>query len=241
MPWMELPLNPLRDWDEEGLADWAEALGAFLTERGKAITTSLQYLPGYQIVNMGEGEEAGELLISSSERLIVMMGLTVKNSVECEFAEMLTRFARQMGAKALRVPIKYLAEQKYWEKLGAQDVAEPVLLGEEIQREKVGVEPLYKKSLLVTYRDKPALCMEPIFCTARPDGPVSLAARRLERLLGDGGPIGFASRVSSYSPWEFERRKWDDLLAYSRLEAYEVLEALVTQSLPLAYKAPFNC
>lgn len=239
MPWMELSLNPMGDWDEEGLADWAEALGAFLTERGKKIKTSLQQLPGYQIVCMGEDKDAGELLISSSERLIVMMGLTVKNSSEREFAEIVTRFARQMGAIALRAPINYVAEKEFWQKLGAQDVPEPIILREEIHREKVGVEPLYRQSLLVTYKDKPALCLEPIFCTARPNGPVSLAARRLEKLLGGGRPIGFASRVSAYSPWEFERRKWDDLLAYSRLEAYDVLEQLVTQSLPMEYKTSF--
>lgn len=233
MPWMELSLNPQGDWDEEGLADWAEALGAFLTERGKKIKTSLQKLPGYQIVCMGEEEEAGELLISSSERLIVMMGLTVKDSSEREFAEIVTRFARQIGAMALRAPINYVAEKEFWQKLGAQDVPDPMPLREEIQREKVGVEPLYKQSLLVTYKDKPALCLEPIFCTARPNGPVSLAARRLENLLGGGRPVGFASRVSAYSPWEFEKWKWNDLLAYSRLEAYEVLEQLVVRSLPV--------
>lgn len=240
MPWMELALNPLGDWDEEGLADWAEALGAFLTERGKEIKTSLQLLPGYQILRMGEEEAAGELLISSSERLIVMMGLTVKNTVEREFAEMVTRFARQMGAMALRAPINYVAEKEFWRGLGAQDVLEPSLLREEIQKNKVGVEPLYKQSLLVTYKGEPALCLEPIFCTARPNGPVSLAARRLEKLLGGGRPIGFASRVSAYSPWEFERKKWDDLLACSRLQAYEVLEQLIIQSLPLEYSTPFN-
>ncbi|MEL1134250.1 hypothetical protein AAC978_03615 [Desulfitobacterium sp. THU1] len=232
MPWMELCIDPLTDWNEEGLADWAEALGAFLTERGREIKTSLQRLPGYLIVRMGEEDEAGELLVSSSERLIVMMGLTVKDDSEREFAEMLTRFAKEMGAVALRAPIHYLAEKKFWQRLGALDVPEPVPLHEEIQRSKVGVELLYKQSLLVTYRGQPALCLEPIFCTARPDGPQSLAARRVERLLGGGRPIGFASRVSSYSPWQFEKKEWDELLAYSRLESYEKLEQIVSQSLP---------
>ncbi|AGA70236.1 hypothetical protein Desdi_2824 [Desulfitobacterium dichloroeliminans LMG P-21439] len=235
MPWMELCLDPLTDWDEEGLADWAEALGAFLTERGRKITTSLQRLPGYLIVRMGEEDEAGELLVSSSERLIVMMGLTVKNDSEREFAEMLTRFAKEMGAVALRAPIQYLAEKRFWQRLGALDVPEPVLLQEEIQREKVGVELLYKQSLLVTYRDHPALCLEPIFCSARPDGPQSLAARRVEKLLGGGRPIGFASRVSAYSPWQFDKKEWEEILAYSRLESYELLEQLVNQSLPSEY------
>ncbi|MGE4271358.1 MAG: hypothetical protein AB7E31_00610 [Desulfitobacterium sp.] len=232
MPWMELSIDPLTDWNEEGLADWAEALGAFLTERGREIKTSLQRLPGYLIVRMGEEDEAGELLVSSSERLIVMMGLTVKDDSEREFAEMLTRFAKEMGAVALRAPIHYLAEKSFWQRLGALDVPEPVPLHEEIQRNKVGVELLYMQSLLVTYRDQPALCLEPIFCTARSDGPQSLAARRVEKLLGGGRPIGFASRVSAYSPWQFEKKEWDELLAYSRLESYEMLEQLVNQSLP---------
>ena len=60
MPWMELPLNPLTDWIEAGLPDWAEALGAFLTEKGKGVTPSLQVLPGYHILALGEDEEAGE-------------------------------------------------------------------------------------------------------------------------------------------------------------------------------------
>ena len=232
MPWMELSLKPTRDWEEEGLADWAEAMGAYLVQRGKGIKISLQMLPGYQIVKFGEEQGAGELLISSAERLIVLMGLAVKSPKEREFAEILLRFAQEKGALGLRVPINYVAEKVFWQSRGAQIVPEPVPLREEIQKDKVGVKPLHKHSLMVTYKNKPALCLEPIYCTARPKGPVSMAARRLEKLLGGGLPIGFASRVSAYSPWEFERRKWDDLLAYSRLEAYEVLEKLVLESLP---------
>lgn len=232
MPWMELPLNPMTDWDEEGLPDWAEALGAFLTEKGKGVTPSLQVLPGYHVLSLGEDEAAGELLISSSERLIVLMGLTFENSSNREFAGYVARFAREMGAVALRAPVHHSTERQFWRKLGAEVIPDPVLLREKVRREMVGVEALFGQSILVTYRGKPALCLEPIFCTARPGGLVSLAERRLEKLFGGGHPIGFASRISAHSPWEIEKIQWDDLLAYSRLEAYEVLAKLVTQSLP---------
>lgn len=233
MPWIELPLNPVADWNEVGLPDWAEALGAFLTEKGRDINPSLQMLPGYHIIALGEHDEDGELLISSSERLIVLMGVKLQNSSDREFAGVVARFAREIGAVALRAPIHYSSEKEFWKKLGAEVVPDPVLLHEPINREKVGVEPLFKSSLTVTYQGQPVLCLEPIFCTARPNGPASLAERRLEKIFGGGQPIGFASRVSSHSPWEVTKEQWDDLLAYSRLEAYEVLNKLVTQSLPI--------
>jgi hypothetical protein len=238
MPWMELPLNPTTDWNEAGLNDWAEALGAFFIERGKGIKPSLHVLPGYQILALGEEDTAGELLMSSSERLIVLMGLSMVNSSDLEFAQVVTRFAREIGAVALRAPVHYVSEKEFWKKLGAKFIPDPVPLSEEIQREKIGVEPLYKQSLLVTYRKKPALCLEPIFCTAHPAGPVSLAERRLEKLISGGRPIGFASRVSAHSPWELQKAQWDDLLAFSRLEAYEVLAKQVSESLAEELFAP---
>jgi hypothetical protein len=229
---MELPLKPMRAWDDKGLPDWAEALGAFLTERGQGVSPSLQMLPGYHILSLGESEDAGELLISSSERLIVLMGVTLLNSSDREFAGIVTRFAREMGAIALRAPVHYASEKEFWRRLGADFIPDPVALTEAIQREKVGVEPLFGQSILVTYRNRPVLCLEPIFCTTRASGPASLAERRLAKLFGSGRPIGFASRVSAHSPWEIQKKQWDDLLAYSRLEAYEVLAKLVTESLP---------
>ena len=240
MPWMELPLNPVTDWNEVGLSDWAEALGAFLTEKGKGVMPSLQELPGYNILALGEDEDAGELLISSSERLIVLMGIKLENPSDCEFAGVVARFAREMGAVALRAPIHYASEKDFWKRLGAELIPDPVPLNESIRREMVRVETLYKQSLIVTYRGRSALCLEPIFCTARPSGPVSLAERRLEKLFGGGRPIGFASRVSTHSPWEINKAQWEDLLAYSRLEAYEVLAKLVTQTLPEELFAPLK-
>lgn len=238
MPWMELSLNPKTDWDEEGLPDWVEALGAFLMEKGKGVKPSLQVLPGYHVLSLGEDRDAGELLISSSERLIVLMGLTFENSLNREFAGYVARFARELGAVALRAPAHCSAERNFWRKLGARLIPDPILLREKVRREMVGVEALFGQSILVTYRSKPALCLEAIFCTARPGGPVSLAERRLEKLFGEGRPIGFASRISAHSPWKIEKSQWDDLLAYSRLEAYEVLAKLVTQSLPEKIFAP---
>lgn len=238
MLWMELPLNPTTDWDEEGLSDWAEALGAFLTGKGKRVTTSLQVLPGYQVLTLGEEDTIGELLISSSERLIILKGLTLESSWDREFAGIVARFAREMGAVALRAPLHFSSEKEFWKRLGAEVIPDPVPLKEKIRRVNVGVEPLYKQGILVTYRGKPALCLEPIFCTARPSGLVSLAERRLGKLFGGGRPIGFASRVSSHSPWEIAKIQWEDLLAYSRLEAYEVLAKLVTESLPEEILAP---
>jgi hypothetical protein len=232
MPWMELPLNPMTDWDEEVLPDWAEALGAFLVEKGKGFTPSIQELPGYHILTLGQDEAAGELRISSSERLIVLTGLSLKNSSDREFAGIVARFAREMGAVALRAPIHYTSEKEFWKQMGAEVIPDPVPLRGKVQHEKVGVEPLYKQSILVTYKGKPTLCLEPIFCTTRPRGPVSLAARRLEKLFGGGRPIGFASRISAHSPWEIAKSQWNDLLAYSRLDAYETLSQLVIQSLP---------
>lgn len=238
MPWMELPLKPVTEWNDAGLPDWAEALGAYLIERGKGSKPSLQVLPGYQVLVLGDEETSGQLLISSSERLIIMMGLTMVNSSDREFARLVTRFAREVGAVALRAPIRYASEKDFWRKMGAEFLPDPTPLREEIRREKVKVEPLYKQSLLVTYRSKPVLCLEPIFCTVRPSGPASLAQRRLEKLLGGGRPIGFVSRVSAHSPWEISKAQWEDLLAYSRLEAYEVLAKLVVESLPEELFAP---
>lgn len=238
MPWMELPLYPRTDWDEEGLPDWAEALGAFLTEKGKQVTPSLQVLPGYQVLTLGVDDTASEILISTSERLVVVMGLTLVNSWNREFAGIVARFAREMGAVALRAPLHYSSEKGFWKRLGAEFIPDPVPLHEKVQREKVGVEPLFRQSILVTYQGKPALCLEPIFCTARSSGLVSLAERRLEKLFGEGHPIGFASRVSSHSPYEINKDQWEDLLTYSRVEAYEVLARLVVESLPEQIFAP---
>lgn len=238
MPWMELPLNPETDWNEVGLNDWAEALGAFFVERGQGFTPSLQVLPGYQILGWGEENAPGEILLSSSERVITLKGFGLVQSSDREFAEMVIRFARDMGALALKSPIHYIAEKEFWRKKGAQLMPDPLPLREAIRREKIGVEPLNQQSLLVTYQEKPVLCLEPIFCTARPPGPSSLAERRIGKLFGGGRPIGFASHVSAYSPWQIQKAQWDDLLAYSRLQAYEVLERQILESLPKEHFAP---
>lgn len=238
MPWMELNLNPQSDWNDVGLEDWSEALAAFLAEKGKGIQPELQALPGYHVVALGKNEELGELIISSAERLVVLFGLSFESPIEKEFAHFLARFARQMGAVALRVPINSLKEKMFWKRMGAQLHPDPIQLKEKIRREKVGVDPLYQYGLLITYKGKPALCLEPIFCTARAEGLVSLAQRRIEKLLG-GQPIGFASRISAHCPWELEKSQWDDLLALSRLECFEMLEQLVLSSVEDPAFAPW--
>ena len=232
MPWMELQLNPQDDWNEEGLEDWSEALSAFLIEKGKGIKPELQALPGYHIIALGENKEQGELVISSTERIVVLLGLSFESQAEKEFAVFVARFAQQMGAVALRVPISYPKDKKFWEKMGAIFQPDPSDLKEKIQREKVDVEPLFRYSLQVTYKGKPALCLEPIFCTARSAEVVSLAQRRVEKRLG-GYPIGFASRVSAYCPWELNQTQWDDLLSFSRLICFEVLEQRLKETVKI--------
>ncbi|MEA4902131.1 hypothetical protein [Desulfitobacterium sp.] len=229
MPWMELNLNPADKWNEGCLEDWSAALTAFLLEKGENINPRLHMLPGYYTVALGENEEFGELVISSAERLVVLLGLSYESSVEKELVHFVARFARQMGAVALRAPIMNAKERKFWRQMGAGLYPDPTRLKEDIHREHIRVEPLFQFSLQVTYRDKPALCLEPIFCTARAEGVVSLAQRRTERLLG-GRPIGFASRISAHSPWELDRAQWNDLLAFSRLDCFEVLERCINIS-----------
>lgn len=223
MPWMELQLKPQNDWNEEGLEDWSEALSAFLIEKGKRIKPELQNLPGYYLIALGEDKEHGELVISSIERIVVLLGLSFESQTEKEFAGFVARFAQQMGAVALRVPVSCPKDKKFWEHMGASFQPDPSYLKEKIHREKVDVEPLFRYSLQVTYKGKPALCLEPIFCTARSTEVVSLAQRRVEKRLG-GHPIGFASRVSAYCPWELSQTQWDDLLSFSRLKCFEILE-----------------
>lgn len=229
MPWMELSLDPQDDWNEVGLQDWSEALATFLTEKGKEAKPRLQPLPGYHTVALGENEELGELVISSAERLVVLFGLSYESQREKELAHYVAHLARQMGAVALRAPILTSTEKTFWQRMGAELQPDPTHLKEKIQSAKVGVRPLYQYSLQVTYKERPVLCLEPIFCTARSEGVVSLAQRRTEKRIG-GQPIGFASRISAHCPWKLERSQWDDFLAFSRLASFEVLEQCINIS-----------
>ena len=97
MPWIEIELSPRVEWNEDGLEDWTLALGAFLTERGTGLNPMIKMLPGYNIVQLGE-TGIGELTLSSSERLVILDGLSLKGNVECDFARFVVRFACQMGA-----------------------------------------------------------------------------------------------------------------------------------------------
>jgi len=225
MPWIEIELSPRVEWNEDGLEDWSLALGAFLTEKGTGLKPVIKMLPGYNVVQLGE-EGIGELILSGSERLVILDGLGLKGNVECDFARFVVRFARQMGAVGVCVSNPSPTEKSFWRKLGGVIQPDPVPLKGSIRRGKVAIKQLDRFSLIVTYEDKPVLCLEPIMCNAHAPGLASLAQRRLEKMYG-GAPLGFASRVAVHSPWDITRDQWDDLLAFSRLQAFDLLEGLV--------------
>lgn len=228
MPWIEIELSPRSEWNEDGLKDWALALGAFLTEKGTELDPQIRMLPGYNVVQLGEAG-VGDLTLSSAERLVILNGLSLKGSVECDFARFVIRFALQMGARGVCVANADFSEKSFWRKLGGIIRPDPVPLEGMISPEKVGVKQLFKFSLLVTYEDEPALCLEPIACNAHSPGLISLAQRRLEKMYGRG-PLGFASRVAVHCPWDISRIQWTDLLSYSRLQAFDLLEGIVNQN-----------
>ncbi|KUO71404.1 MAG: hypothetical protein APF81_06165 [Desulfosporosinus sp. BRH_c37] len=228
MPWIEIELSPRVEWNEDGLEDWTQALGAFLTERGTVLDPMIRMLPGCNIVQLGE-EGIGELTLSCSERLVILDGLSLKGNVECDFARFVVRFARQMGAVGVCVSNASSTERRFWKELGGVIQPDPVPLNESISREKVAIRQLTKFSLLVTYEGEPVLCLEPISCNAHAPGLVSLAQRRLEKMYS-GTPLGFASRMAVHCPWNITREQWDDLLAFSRLQAFDLLEGIVNNS-----------
>lgn len=225
MPWIEIELSPRAEWNEEGLEDWSQALGAFLTEKGTGLNPSIRMLPGYNVVQLGE-EGIGELTLSGSERLVILDGLSLKGNLECDFVRFVVRFARQMGAVGVCVSNASSAEGGFWRKLGGVIQPDPVPLKGSIRRRKVAIKQLANFSLLVTYGGEPVLCLEPIMCNAHAHGLVSLAQRRLEKMYG-GTPLGFASRMAVHCPWTITREQWDDLLSFSRLQAFDLLEGLV--------------
>lgn len=225
MSWIEIELSPRVEWNEDGLEDWSLALGAFLTKKGTGLNPVIRMLPGYDVVQLGE-EGIGELTLSSSERLVILDGLSLKGNVECDFARFVIRFARQMGALGVCVSNTSSTERSFWQKLGGVIQPDPVPLKESIRRGKVAIKQLAKFSLLVTYEGEPVLCLEPIMCNTHPPRLASLAQRRLEKMYGRT-PLGFASRMAVHCPWNITREQWDDLLAYSRLQAFDLLEGLV--------------
>ncbi|HZK55627.1 MAG TPA: hypothetical protein VFC84_15770 [Desulfosporosinus sp.] len=228
MPWIEIELSPRVAWNEEGLEDWSLALGAFLTASGTGLNPQIKMSPGYHVVQLGEGG-IGELTLSGSERLVILDGLSLKGKIECDFARFVLRFASQMGAVGVCVSNPSSTERAFWRKLGGVIQPDPVPLKETICREKVAIIQLLKYSLLVTYEGKPVLCLEPIQCNTHASGLVSLSQRRLEKKYC-GTPLGFASRMAVHSPWSISREQWDDLLSFSRLQAFDLLEGLVTTS-----------
>ena len=228
MPWMEIELSPQSEWNEDGLEDWAQALGAFLMERGTGLDPQIRMLPGYCILQLGKAG-IGELTLSSAERLVILDGLSLKGDLECDFARFVVRFALQMGAVGVYVSIASSSERNFWRKLGGVIQRDPVPLKGPINRENVNVKQLAKFSLLVTYEREPVLCLEPITCNAHAPKLISLAQRRLEKMYG-GSPLGFASRVAVHCPWNISREQWDDLLSFSRLRAFDLLSDLVYTS-----------
>lgn len=217
---MEIFLKPALEWQEESLEDWCCALGAFLYDEGIEVKRGF-HLPGYEVLEIqGEGLQA-ELILSASERLMVLEGFPVKSARQEDMARTLLRFARNMGAQRLFIPAESRIEEAFWLQAGGQPLPDRKPLEEKIRREYVVVESLGGVSLLVRYQGEQVLCLEPITCTVHAPGLISLAGRRLEKHFG--GPLGFTSRVAAYCPWELKREQWDDLLAYSRLKAFEIL------------------
>lgn len=217
---MEILLKPVVEWQDESVADWSCALGAYLAEKGLEVKQGFR-LPGYEALELLGKDMKAELILSASERLMVLEGFPVVDAGQEEVARILLYFARKMGAERLFIPAESGVEEKFWQKAGAQTLPEPQALSERIKREKIAVESLGGVSLLVRYQGKALLCLEPIACSVHAPGLISLAQRRLEKHFG--GPLGFASRVAGDCPWALEREQWDDVLAYSRLEAFEVL------------------
>lgn len=228
MPWMEIELSPRTEWNEDGLEDWAQALGAFLTDRGTGLNPKIRVLPGLNILQLGE-EGIGELTLSGAERIVILEGLSLEGAIECDFARFVVSFARQMGAVGVCVSINSPDDKTFWRKMGGIIQLDSVPLEGSIAKEKVAVRQLSKFSLLVTYEGKPALCLEPITCNAHAPGLISLSQRRLEKLYG-GSPLGFASRVAVHCPWKLNREHWDDLLSFSLLQCFDLLEKLVNIS-----------
>ena len=222
MPWIEIELSPRVAWNEEGLEDWSLALGAFLTERGTGLNPLITMSPGYNVVQLGEAG-IGELTLSGSERLVILDGLSLKGHLECDFARFVVRFARQMGAVGVCVSTTSSTERTFWRKLGGVLQPDRVSLKEPIRREKVAIKQLLNYSLLVTYEAEPVLCLEPIKCNIHASGLISLAQRRLEKKYS-GTPLGFSSRMAVHCPWDICREQWDDLLSFSRLQAFDLLE-----------------
>lgn len=228
MPWMEIELSPRSEWNEDGLEDWAQALGAFLTDRGTGLNPQIRVLPGLNVLELGE-EGIGELTLSRAERMVILEGLSLKGTIECDLARFVVSFARQMGAVGVCVSINSADDKNFWRNLGGVIQPDSVPLEGTIDREKVAVEQLANFSILVTYKGEPALCLEPITCNAHAPGLISLSQRRLEKIYG-GSPLGFASRVAVHCPWSLHREQWDDLLSFSRLQAFDLLEKLVSIS-----------
>ncbi|MFZ3372942.1 MAG: hypothetical protein WA131_07990, partial [Desulfitobacteriaceae bacterium] len=114
MSWMELELDSQSEWNEEALTDWSCALTAFFAESGYGGQPKIRVLPGYQILTFGSLKKSREIILSASERIILLEGFSILGEPERELAFFIIRFARQMGAKALFVSICSDVDRLFW-------------------------------------------------------------------------------------------------------------------------------
>lgn len=227
---LEVPLTPDAEWNEHGLEDWYEALNGLLAEKGWTTRAALQ-IPGYQVIefaSMDGKAKAGDLILSEGERAVVVLGLSLHDDWKQDFIRFMLQFACGIGAQAL---LTYAENYQldFWRDLGAKFLPDPEPFPSPVESALVSVTLLPGMSLLVTYQGHPVLCLEPIACNVHAQGVISLAQRRIERHFG-GVPLGFASRVATRCPWDIPREVWDELLACSRLQAYEIIAQIIIPS-----------
>ena len=133
MPWMEVKLQPQRDWNEMALDIWVRALQGFLAEKGMRLRPKIRVLPGYQVVSI-DGETApGEIILSASERLVLLEDWCLRGPLDREMAGVVMRVARNTGATALCLPPSAPEAEQFWLSFGAIMHPDPVPLGEQVQ------------------------------------------------------------------------------------------------------------
>lgn len=227
---LEVPIKPCSDWSDYTLKDWGEALEAFLSERQWELKAAFA-VGGYRIIDFGApdtGKRAGELIFSRGERAVSLLGPAVRGKWEQELVQSVLLTARAMGAVVFYTYGED-GQWLFWEKLGAKRLPEVTPFPEPFRAENVQVTPLFGLSLLVGYAGQPVLCLEPIACNSHGKGLASLAQKRAEKRCGEVA-LGFSSRIAARCPWQVPKPVWENLLACSRLRAFECLERLLGQA-----------